>query len=162
MSDVAAARFDAFGFDRLDRFFMFNLKLGDEGADAAVHTFTVHNAKDFRRQPVPGQEAPAWQVSVNAGMAWLQPDRHQPERRAGRQVPARAAAVVHGHGRQRAHGQPGAESATMEVVGNEFSTLDQRKAFVKRYFELFGARRDLISVTAPLSRRPSPSTRTAR
>lgn len=151
MSDVAAARFDAFGFDRLDRFFMFNLKLGDEGADAAVHTFTVHNAKDFRRQPVPGQEAPAWQVSVNAGMAWPsqianslsaeQADKFQRERQQSFTGTADSVRTAN----------PGAESATMEVVGNEFSTLDQRKAFVKRYFELFGARRDLIAVTAPLS-----------
>lgn len=151
MSDVAAARFDAFGFDRLDRFFMFNLQLGDEGADAAVHTFTVHNAKDFRRQPVPGQEAPAWQVSVNAGMAWPsqianslsaeQADKFQRERQQSFTGTADSVRTAN----------PGAESATMEVVGNEFSTLDQRKAFVKRYFELFGARRDLIAVTAPLS-----------
>jgi len=151
MSDVAAARFDAFGFDRLDRFFMFNLQLGDEGADAAVHTFTVHNAKDFRRQPVPGQEAPAWQVSVNAGMAWPsqianslsaeQADKFQRERQQSFTGTADSVRTAN----------PGAESATMEVVGNEFSTLDQRKAFVKRYFELFGARRDLISVTAPLT-----------
>lgn len=151
MSDVAAARFDAFGFDRLDRFFMFNLQLGDEGADAAVHTFTVHNAKDFRRQPVPGQEAPAWQVSVNAGMAWPsqianslsaeQADKFQRERQQSFTGTADSVRTAN----------PGAESATMEVVGNEFSTLDQRKAFVKRYFELFGARRDLISVTAALT-----------
>ncbi len=151
MADVAGARFDAFGFDRLDRFFMVNLQLGDEGADASVHTFTVHNAKDFRRQPVPGQESPAWQVSVNAGMAWPsqiansltaeQADKFQRERQQSFTGTADSVRKAN----------PGAESVTMDVVGNEFSTLDQRKAFVKRYFELFGARRDLISVTAPLT-----------
>ncbi len=151
MADVAGARFDAFGFDRLDRFFMVNLKLGEEGTDASVHTFTVHNAKDFRRQPVPGQESPAWQVSVNAGMAWPsqiatsltaeQADKFQRERQQSFTGTADSVRKAN----------PGAESATLDVVGNEFSTLDQRKAFVKRYFELFGARRDLISVTAPLT-----------
>lgn len=151
MADVAGARFDAFGFDRLDRFFMVNLKLGEEGTDASVHTFTVHNAKDFRRQPVPGQESPAWQVSVNAGMAWPsqiansltaeQADRFQRERQQSFTGTADSVRKAN----------PGAESAALDVVGNEFSTLDQRKAFVKRYFELFGARRDLISVTAPLT-----------
>lgn len=151
MADVAGARFDAFGFDRLDRFFMVNLKLGEEGADASVHTFTVHNAKDFRRQPVPGQESPAWQVSVNAGIAWPsqiansltaeQADKFQRERQQSFTGTADSVRKAN----------PGAESATLDVVGNEFSTLDQRKAFVRRYFELFGGRRDLISVTAPLT-----------
>jgi hypothetical protein len=151
MADVAGARFDAFGFDRLDRFFMVNLKLGEEGTDAPVHTFTVHNAKDFRRQPVPGQESPAWQVSVNAGMAWPsqiansltaeQADKFQRERQQSFTGTADSVRKAN----------PGAESATLDVVGNEFSTLDQRKAFVRRYFELFGGRRDLISVTARLT-----------
>lgn len=151
MSDVSAARFDAFGFDRLDRFFMFNLKLGDEGADASVHTFTVHNAKDFRRQPVPGQEAPAWQVSVNAGMAWPSQIANSLTAEQAHKFQRERQQSFTGTADSVRKANPGAESATLDVVGNEFSTLDQRKAFVKRYFELFGARRDLISVTAPLT-----------
>ena len=50
MSDVAAARFDAVGFDRLDRFFMFNLKLVMKALDVAV--LPRAKCQDFRRQPV--------------------------------------------------------------------------------------------------------------
>lgn len=151
MADGAAARFEVFGFNRLDQFFMANLQLGTEGSDASVYTFTAHNAKDFRRQPVPGQESPAWQISVNAGVAWPSQianslsaedaDKFQRSRQQSFTGTADSVRIAN----------PGAESATLDIQGNEFQTLDQRKAFVKRYFELFGARRDLISVTTQLT-----------
>lgn len=151
MADSAAARFEVFGFNRLDQFFMANLQLGSEGSDASVYTFTAHNAKDFKRQPVPGQESPAWQVSVDSGVAWPsqiatslsaeEADKFQRNRQQSFTGTADSVRIAN----------PGAESATLVVQGNEFATLDQRKAFVKRYFELFGARRDLISVTAQLT-----------
>jgi hypothetical protein len=151
MSDGAAARFEIFGFNRLDQFFMANLLLGTEGSDASVYTFTVHNAKDFKRQPVPGQESPAWQVSVNAGIAWPSQiatslstedaDKFQRNRQQSFTGTADSVRLAN----------PGAESATLDIQGNEFATFDQRKAFVRRYFELFGARRDLISVTTQLT-----------
>jgi hypothetical protein len=151
MADGAAARFEAFGFNRLDEFFMANLALGVEGSDASVYTFTEHNARDFRRQPVPGQESPAWQVSVTSGVAWPSQiansltaedaDKFKRERQQSFTGTADSVRLAN----------PGAESAVMDVQGNEFAALDQRKAFVKRYFELFGGRRDLISVTAQLT-----------
>ena len=77
----------------------------------------MHNAKDFRRQPVPGQESPAWQVSVNAGMAWPsqiansltaeQADKFQRERQQSFTGTADSVRKAN----------PGAESATLDVAG---------------------------------------------
>lgn len=151
MADGAGARFGAFGFDRVDQFFMVNLKLGTEGSDSSVFTFTAHNAKDFRRQPVPGQEAPAWQVSVNAGLAWPSQIANSLTADEANQFKREVQQSFTGTADSVRLANPGAESATLDVKGNEFSSLDQRKAFVRRYFELFGARRDLIAVTARLT-----------
>lgn len=151
MADVAGARFNAFGFDRLNTFFMFDLRLGVEGSETSVHTFTKHNAKDFRRQPVPGQESPVWQVSVNSGDAWPSQIANSLTTEEADKFQRNQQQSFTGTADSVRLANPGAESATMDVVGNEFSTLPERKAFVKRYFELFGGRRDLISLTAPLS-----------
>ena len=148
MTDACASTFTAFGFDRLDRLFTLDLALGTEGSDASVFTFTTDNAKSIRRQPVPGQETPSWQVNVQAGKTW-------PSSTATSLTPAQQEAFRRelqvqfvGTNDSIRQANPGAETSAVEIVGNDLGTLTARKAFLRRWFELFGARRDLITLTS--------------
>ena len=141
----------AWGFDRLDRPFALALKDPADttaAADTVRFVFDKHNARGIVRLPVPGMEAPVWQVVCNAGETWpcaVGPTADAEVRaQMSRQWPyvsfsATAAAVRTAH--------PGAMADTVTLQGRYFTTRPEQRAFGERYLSLYGGRRDLFRLT---------------
>jgi hypothetical protein len=148
MTDSCASTFSSYGFDHLDRLFTVDLQDPTEGSDSVVYEFNQHNSKNFTRLPVPGMEAPVWQLTVSAGRTWPSSTRtsltaserelftRQPWQTAFSGTSAQAKAI-----------NPGAVTATVEITGSNLSTNAAKLAFVQRYIYLFGGRRDLLTFT---------------
>lgn len=152
MSDACKSTFSAYGFDNLDNFFTIDLKDPSEGTDDPVYTFDVHNSKSITRQPVPGQEVPVWQVQVYSGRTWpgsTATSLTSEEKDTFTRQPWQNAFT--GTSTSVKTANPGAEIASVEIVGRDLDSHDARLAYVRRYLYLFGARRDLITLTAPFS-----------
>lgn len=150
MSDACKSTFSAYGFDNLDNFFTIDLKDPSEGTDDPVYTFDVHNSKSITRQPVPGQEVPVWQVQVSSGRTWpgsTATSLTSEEKDTFTRQPWQNAFT--GTSTSVKTANPGAEIASVEIVGRDLDSQDARLAFVRRYLYLFGTRRDLITLTAP-------------
>lgn len=150
LNDVSAVNFSSFGFTRLDQWFVTRLldpsETGD--GDSVKFNFTRNNSRDFSRAPVPGQESPVWQVNVSAGIAYpcqtlngasntlkdvLSRDPWQ-SRFTGTNEDVKIA-------------NPGAISEVLEIDANDFSGELEKQTFVNRYIQLYGTRRDLITLT---------------
>lgn len=141
----------AWGFSRTDEPFALLLKDPADTTDAAdtvQFTFTRHNARGIVRLPVPGMEAPVWQVVCNAGEVWpcaVGPTADAEVRaQMGRQWPyvsfsAAAAAVRTAH--------PGAPADTVTLQGRYYTSRPEQRAFGERYLSLYGGRRDLFRLT---------------
>lgn len=138
----------AWGFGRTGAPFALLLKDPADTTDAADivrFTFTRYNARDIVRLPVPGMEAPVWQVVCNAGDVW--PCATGPTAEAdvrdelSRQWPyvsfsASAVAVRTAH--------PGASVDTVTLQGRYYTSRAEQRAFGERYLSLYGGRRDLF------------------
>lgn len=149
MTDAANVSATAYGFDRLDRFFCFDLKDPDANpAEPIAFVFTEHNSRAFKRMSVPGQERPVWQVNVSAGQthpgtvnggaaAQLQEELTR--------EPWRDQFTISSASVRQAN--PGAISVNVKFDGNEFADGDSAKlAFGQRYIELYGGRREIFTL----------------
>lgn len=148
MTDSAQATFSAYGFDRLDRFFTFDLRDPDADAgEALAYTFTTHNAKNFRRQAVPGQEKPVRQVNVSAGRTWpgsVAGAATPQDREAFSREPWQLQFTITSDDVLLAH--PGAISVDVQVQGAVNATDADKLAWGKKYIELYGGLRELITL----------------
>lgn len=150
MNDMSAFYISSFGFNRLDQWFTtLVLDPSETGTDdASQFTFTRNNSKDFQRSPVPGQEAPMWQVNVSAGEAWPAPTLNGADNTV-KDILTRDPWQVSftGSNDDVKTANPGAISTSLEIVGNEFPSKGAKQTFVNRYIQLYGTRRDLITLT---------------
>lgn len=149
LTDSCASTFSSYGFDHIDRLFTIDLQDPTEGSDSVVYEFNQHNAKNFVRQPVPGMEAPVWQVVVSSGRTWPSSTRTSlsaSERELFTRQPWQT--TFSGTSAQAKAINPGAVTASVEITGNNLSTNAAKLAFVQRYIYLFGGRRDLLVLTA--------------
>jgi hypothetical protein len=149
MNDACAASFSVFGLDDIDRFYTFDLTDPDHsGAEPSLFTFTPHNSRNLKRNPVPGQERPVWQVQVSAGKTWpgtiaggARPDY----REALSREPWHDVFTVSSDTVRRIN--PGALSVPVQIDGNEFQGDPARQlAFGRRFVELFGGRREVMTL----------------
>ena len=150
MTDVCKWRHAAVGFTRDDRFFCRELLDPldtSDPADTVRYVFTEHNAKQFKRTPIPGADAPIWQVSVNAGKTWpCQVANGAPAavREAMLREPWQTSFT--GTSDEVKASNPGAGTAKVDIVGNVFVTKSDKQAFVNRYLMLHGGRRDYLQL----------------
>jgi len=150
MTDVCKWRHAAVGFTRDDRFFCRELLDPldtSDPADTVRYVFTEHNAKQFKRTPIPGADAPIWQVSVNAGKTWpCQVANGAPAavREAMLREPWQTSFT--GTSDDVKASNPGAGTAKVDIVGNVFVTKSDKQAFVNRYLMLHGGRRDYLQL----------------
>ncbi|MBP8929512.1 MAG: hypothetical protein KBG45_11965, partial [Ottowia sp.] len=150
MTDVCKWRHAAVGFTRDDRFFCRELLDPldtSDPADTVRYVFTEHNAKQFKRTPIPGADAPIWQVSVNAGKTWpCQVANGAPAavREAMLREPWQTSFT--GTSDEVKASNPGAGTAKVDIVGNVFVTKADKQAFVNRYLMLHGGRRDYLQL----------------
>jgi hypothetical protein len=148
MSDSAKTSFAAFGFDRLDRFFTFDLRDPDADAGEAIaYTFTTSNARNFERRAVPGQEKPVRQVNVSAGRTWpgsvangATPEAREQFTREPWQLQfaATSDAVLRAH--------PGAIAVDVEMEGRFEASDADKLNWGRKYIELYGGLRELITL----------------
>lgn len=148
MTDSAQATFSAYGFDEHDRFFTFDLRDPDADAgEALAYTFTTHNAKNFRRQAVPGQEKPVRQVNVSAGRTWpgtVAGAATPQDREAFSREPWQLQFTITSDDVLTAH--PGAISVDVQMQGTVNATDADKLAWGKKYIELYGGLRELITL----------------
>lgn len=150
MTDVCKWRHAAVGFTRDDRFFCRELLDPldtSDPADTVRYVFTEHNAKQYKRTPIPGADAPIWQVSVNAGKTWpCQVANGAPAavREAMLREPWQTSFT--GTSDEVKASNPGAGTAKVDIVGNVFVTKADKQAFVNRYLMLHGGRRDYLQL----------------
>lgn len=151
MNDRAASVFAAFGFDRLDRWWCLALHDPSEvvgAGDTIKFEFTEHHGSAWRRLPVPGMEAPVWQVAVNAGTTWpcsVATTATTQNREFFTRGPHLTQFTGTSDSTRLAN--PGAKTTSVQIIGNEFQSREDQVAFIERYIRLYGTRRDYITFT---------------
>lgn len=148
LSDSAQVSFSAYGFDRLDRFFTFDLEDPDHDAlEAVVYTFTPDNARNFERRAVPGQEKPVRQVNGSLGRTYpgSVANGATPEvRERFTREPWLTQFTVTSDAVLLAH--PGAISVDVQIQGNFDATDADKLKWGKKYIQLYGGLRELITL----------------
>jgi len=147
MSDRCQAVLGAAGFNHLNEFFCVSLTDPEDGDDTSAYSFTVDNSADFRRLPVPGMERPVWQVNVKSGRAWpctvfsgASAEMQDLLTREGHYIAFR------GYSSTTRRRYPNAMSIDLEIEGHDFPDSSDQRTFVDRFGELFGTRRDLMTL----------------
>lgn len=132
-----------FGFGRLDVFTVGSLAEPDEAT--SEHTFTVDNARDFRREAPSGMEAPVWQVTMNAGKTW--PTQFQDAASdTMKDYLSRDPWWTSFTGSSSATllANPGAIAAEVSTPNRDIQNTFAQTNFINRYLSLFGGRRDFM------------------
>jgi hypothetical protein len=136
-----------FGFDRLDTFRAGLLVEPDD--DASVFTFTVDNARDFKRNPPAGMESPVHQVTLNAGKTYPCPYADSASDTM-KDYLSRDPWWTSFTGSSAATllANPGAISVELSTPNRDIQNTFSQSNFIARYLGLFGGRRDFITLTA--------------
>lgn len=147
MRDSCIEHQQFFGFDRLDVFRADYLEEPDE--DASVYTFTTDNAGGFRREVIPGMEAPVWRVTLNAGKTYSSPYASGASDLM-KDYLSRDPWWTSFSGSSAATklANPGAVSAELETPNRDIQNTFSQTNFINRFLGLFGGRRDFLTLTA--------------
>lgn len=156
----------AYGFTRLDEFYSVRLDepassdtivylttaTGTTAVTRPVFTFTPDNSRDFKRLPVPGMEAPYWQVNVAAGDVW--PCECDPTASATmREYLSREEAWAAFSGTNAAikTRHPGAVTAEFTNKQRSFQNTLEQSLWVNRYLTLFGGLRWIAELVVDMT-----------
>lgn len=169
LSNQALAQQGWFGFSRLGKF-RAGMLLDPESEDAyyninsgvvgprpslpsnSVHTFTHHNIKTLRREPVAGMDAPVWSVTVTAGKTW-------PSALAGAASATLKDYLTREPAWTSASGvstsvllaNPGAGVASVNIDGRLLQNTLSTRLWLERYLALYGGLRHFWTFSTPLT-----------
>ena len=151
LADQCLASQGWFGFTRLDKFRAGTLQDPLDGTSTSLYEFTLANIQQLRREPINGMEAPVWKLSVSAGQTYPSQVANGASSTVKDYLTREVWNSFQGVSTDALKQNPGAIATTLEIKGRDFQSQEQIKAFLERYFILFGGRRDFFTLTTPMS-----------